>query len=272
MDFAELARLPDERLDLLTGALLIAKDAYPALDLVRETARIEELATPVRALALSRLGAREQARAISDHLYLANGFRGNEADYYDPRNSFMNDVLERKMGIPISLGVLYVEVARRSGVRAHGVSFPGHFLVRVEDVSGSVAIVDPFFRGSVLGPRELTELSRRAVGKAPPESTTLDPAPARTILVRMLANLRGIYASRGDFRALLLVLDRLLDLSPNAVAELRDRGLLSAKLGAPRAAIDDLSRYLRASPNAGDVAEVRRIIGQLERSLPSAAN
>jgi regulator of sirC expression with transglutaminase-like and TPR domain len=272
VDFAELARQTDDSLDLLTGALLIAKDAYPALDLEREVRRIDELAAPVRALALSRLGAREQARAISDHLYLASGFHGNEADYYDPRNSFLNDVLERKTGIPISLAVLYVEVARRAGVRAQGVSFPGHFLVRVVDVSGSAAIVDPFFRGSVLGQRELGELALRATGKKPLDTRTLAPAPVRTILFRMLANLRGIYASRGDFRALLLVLDRMLDLSPDAASELRDRGLLSAKLGAPRAAIDDLTRYLRGSPNAGDVAEVRRIIGELERSMPAAAN
>jgi regulator of sirC expression with transglutaminase-like and TPR domain len=273
VEFADFARQPDERLDLLQGALLIAKDAYPALDVVEQISRIDELARPIGERGLPGLAARAQARAISDHLYVALGFRGNEADYYDPKNSFLNDVLDRKTGIPISLAVLYIEVARRAGVYARGISFPGHFLVRVEDARGGpAAIVDPFFRGSVLGPNELSEVKRRASEQSGAQSTSLEPAPTRQVLLRMLANLRSIYAGRGDFRALLLVLDRMLDLAPNAAAELRDRGLLTARLGAPRAAIDDLTRYVSSAPNAGDVAEVRRIIGELERSLSPSAN
>jgi regulator of sirC expression with transglutaminase-like and TPR domain len=273
VEFENYARQSDDRLELLTGALLIAKDAYPALDLVMQARRIDELATPLGQRGLEQRSAAEQARALSDHIYLSLGFHGNERDYYDPRNSFLNAVLDRRTGIPISLAVLYIEVARRVGVRATGVSFPGHFLVRVESPrSAPPAIVDPFFRGSVLGPRELEELHLRATGKSVAVSSSLEPAPTRVVLLRMLANLRGIYGARGDFRALLLVLDRMLDLAPNAAAELRDRGLLSAKLGAPRAAIDDLTRYLQVAPNAGDVGEVRRIIGELERSLSASAN
>lgn len=258
-------------MDLLLGALLIAKGAYPALDVRAQIARIDELAAPLAPLPLRRLRAREQARAISDHLYVVTGFHGNQADYYDPRNSFLNDVLDRKTGIPISLAIVYIEVARRAGVDARGIGFPGHFLVRVEDPHGeSPAIVDPFFRGSVLGEHELREVGRRASDQGHPASFA--PSPTRHVLLRMLANLRSIYASRGDFRALLLVLDRMLDLAPDAAAELRDRGLLTARLGAPRAAIDDLTRYVSSAPHAGDVAEVRRIIGELERSLSSAAN
>lgn len=273
MSFAEFARQPDDRLDLLLGALLIAQGAYPSLDIAAQMQRVDALARPIAGSGIERRSAREQARALSDHLYVVQGFHGNEADYYDPKNSFLNDVLDRKTGIPISLAVVYIEVARRVGVHARGISFPGHFLVRVEDRWGSPpAIVDPFFRGSVLGAREIEEVSRRAAGRGHSDATRLDPAPTRLVLLRMLANLRSIYASRGDFCALLLVLDRMLDLAPNAVSELRDRGLLTAKLGAPRAAIDDLTRYVSASPQAGDAAEVRRIIGELERSLSPGAN
>jgi regulator of sirC expression with transglutaminase-like and TPR domain len=273
VDFAEYARQSEERQELLTGALLIAKDAYPALDLELQARRIDELAAALVGRGLARRNAPEQARALSDHLYSSLGFHGNERDYYDPRNSFLNEVLDRRTGIPISLGVLYIEVARRIGVHASGVSFPGHFLVRVEAAgAGRPAIVDPFFRGSVLGPRELEELHLRATGKSAATSSALEPASTRLVLLRMLANLRGVYSARGDFRALLVVLDRMLELAPHAAPELRDRGLLSAKLGAPGAAIDDLSRYLRVSPNAGDVAEIRRIIGELERSLSASTN
>ncbi len=271
VEFADFARQPDERLDLLLGALLIAQGAYPGLDVPAQIARIEQLAAPIAGLGLARLRASEQARAISDHLYVVSGFHGNQADYYDPRNSFLNDVLDRKTGIPISLAVVYIEVARRAGVDARGIGFPGHFLVRVEDRhGGGAAVVDPFFRGSVLGPNELREVGRRASEQG--QLPSFAPSSTRQVLLRMLANLRSIYAGRGDFRALLLVLDRMLDLAPDAAAELRDRGLLTARLGAPRAAIDDLTRYVSSAPNAGDVAEVRRIIGELERSLSSGAN
>ena len=148
-DFATFAALPDERMDVLVGALLIAKDEYAGLDVERERARFDAIAAPVGRL--EGYGAEEQATKLAEHLFSALGFRGNADEYYDPRNSFLNDVLDRLLGIPISLSLLYAEVARRTGVQASGVGFPGHFLVRIERESSDPLIVDPFNSGRVVG-------------------------------------------------------------------------------------------------------------------------
>ncbi len=275
MELSELAAVPDEHLDLLTGAILIARDAYPALDVDRELARMAELAAPLVDQHLSdRPGAR-QADAIGAYLFEELGFRGNDADYYDPRNSFLNDVLDRRLGIPITLGLVYMEVARRAGVVTHGVNFPGHYLVRIEHPRrGEPLIVDPFNGGALLDRAALAGLLERTTsGHRRLDASMIAPASARQTLLRMLMNLRAIYATRADYARLLVVLDRIVDLSPDAATEVRDRGLLSARLGALQAAVSDLRAYVRSAPHAGDVAEVRRIIDQLElRGAASAPN
>ncbi len=267
MDFHTYVAQPDEDLDLLTGALLIARDAYPGLDLDAQKRRLGLLAAPLAGRGLERAPLLMQAAAIGEYLYDTCGFRGNREDYYDPRNSFVNEVIERRLGIPLTLAVVYIEVARRIGVRARGIGFPGHFLVRVEDPDRDEAvIVDPFGAGAVLDRDDLQALLRQGDGgRLELSLSMLTPTPTRHVLARMLMNLRGIYATRGDYPRLLLVLDRLIDLIPDVANEVRDRGLLWAKLGAPQAAIDDLNRYLETLPHAGDVAEVRRLIDQLER-------
>ncbi len=271
MDFGAYAAQPDEALDLLHGALLIAQDEYPLLDLHAQAARIDALASPLRDAGVGAMPIGDQVAALAEHLFERSGFRGNDEDYYDPRNSFLNDVLDRALGIPITLAVVYTEVASRVGVAARGVGFPGHFLVRVEPRDGGdPLIVDPYYGGGVLDESALQKLLERAGGGRPFSDALLEPAPARMVLVRMLMNLRGIYASRGDYPRLLVVLDRIVDLLPDAARELRDRGLLSARLGAPEAAMDDLRHYVRLAPHAGDVAEVRRIIDQLEQRHDAA--
>jgi regulator of sirC expression with transglutaminase-like and TPR domain len=264
VDFRQYAAQSDDRLELLAGALLIARDAYPGLDFDAQEARLDELALPLRQRHIDQLPAALQARAIGDHLFIRNGFRGNASNYYDTRNSFLNDVLDRKTGIPISLTVLFVEVARRAGVRARGVGFPGHFLARVDDSDGSV-IVDPFAGGVTLTRRDLIQLLQRAAGNMRFQEAMLEPAPNRHIVARMLMNLRGVYAAIGDYPRLLLVLDRLIDLMPDVTDELREYGYLCAKLGAPQAAIEHLQRYLGVLPNAGDVQEVRSVLARLEQ-------
>ena len=271
MDFKNYAAQADEELELLTGALLIARDAYPGLDLSEQRTRIDTLAAPLIERGVAALPPRLQARALADHLCLHNGFRGNREDYYDPRNSFLCDVLERKLGIPISLSIIFVEVARRAGVDARGVGFPGHFLLRIDGADETV-IVDAFESGAILERADLSELLSRSGGKLTFKDEMLAPTPVRHILARVLMNLRGIYAARAAYPSLLLVLDRLIDLLPEATDELRDRGYLCAKLGAPAAAIADLSRYVEAFPHAGDVIEVRRVIAELERARSKSAN
>ena len=272
--FEQLAALPDECIDVATGAALMARDAYGALDVERLIGRFDELAAPLVSRNLVALSPEEQANALSTYLYEQVGFRGNEQDYYDPKNSLLPDVLDRKLGIPISLALVYSEVARRVGVRARGVSFPGHFLVRVDAPlrEDQPVAVDPFFAGRILDEPSLQKLLARAL----PSQTFavaehLAPAAPRSMLVRMLINLKWIYATRGDFARALLALDRIISLNPDSVPALRERGLLAARLGSVEAARADLARLLELVPQAPDAGSIRQRLEEL-RSKVSVLN
>jgi regulator of sirC expression with transglutaminase-like and TPR domain len=264
--FEQLAALPDECVDAATGAALIARDTYGRLDVDRVLARLDDLAAPLAARDLASLPPEDQADAISAYLYTTLSFRGNEQDYYDPRNSLLPDVLDRQLGIPITLALVYCEVARRVGVRARGVSFPGHFLVRVDarEREDAPVAVDPFFGGRRLDEPGLKKLLERS---APSQKLVvaehLAPATARTMLVRMLINLKWIHATRGDFARALLALDRIISLVPDSVPALRERGMLAARLGANEAARADLSRLLELVPQAADAGSIRQRLEEL---------
>ncbi len=272
--FEQLAALPDECIDVATGAALIARDAYGPFDVERLLARLDELAAPLAGRDLASLSPEAQADAVSAHLYETHGYRGNEADYYDPRNSLLPDVLDRKLGIPITLALVFCEVAQRVGVRARGVSFPGHFLVRVDarEREDAPVAVDPFFGGRRLDEAGLKKLLERA---APSQTLAVEdqlaPATPRTMLVRMLINLKWIYATRGDFARALLALDRIISLMPDSVPALRERGMLAAKLGIHEAARADLSRLLELVPQAADAGSIRQRLEEL-RGKPSVLN
>jgi len=276
--FEQLAERGDD-IDVALGAALIARDVYGSLDVPRLLGRFDELALPLLGQGLGTKGAREQAQAVSAHLYGTLGFAGNVADYYDARNSLLPDVLERRMGIPISLALVYCEVARRVGVDARGVSFPGHFLVRVMKnprlAADEDALVDPFFEGKVLDQESLAALVARVSGQAASEASLrpemLAPATGRTVLTRWLMNLRGVYLSRGDLPRAMLVVDRLVSLSPRDRNLLRDRGMLAARLGAVGAAREDLMRALSMDPTGEGAAELRDALEKLE-AKPSRAN
>jgi regulator of sirC expression with transglutaminase-like and TPR domain len=268
--FEQLALLPDERIDVATGAALIARDAYARLDLDRLSARFDEMAAPLIARGAAARPVEEQVQLVSSLLYEELGFRGNEQDYYDPKNSLLPDVLDRRLGIPITLALVYCEVARRAGIRARGVSFPGHFLVRVDEASHDLSpvAVDPFFGGRRLDEPALQKLLERAT----PAQTLvvaehLAPASARTMLVRMLINLKWIYATRGDFARALLALDRIICLTPDSVPALRERGLLAARLGAVEAARADLTRLLELVPQAPDASSIRKQLEELRAKV-----
>jgi regulator of sirC expression with transglutaminase-like and TPR domain len=279
VEFGDYARSNDDSLDLLTGALLIARDAHPSLDLGEQRARLDALAKPLEGRGLSGLPPSVQARLLSDYLYVVRGFHGAKADYYNPQNSFLNEVLDRKTGIPITLAVVYIEVARRLGVDAVGVGFPGHFLVRLAARPGDPGsarnepvLVDPFHQGRLLDSHALEQLLRQAKVRAPLSSDMLEPARTRHIVARMLMNLRGIYASRGDGPRLLLTLDRLIDLLPDLSSELVERAQLYEQLGAPSAALADYERYLAAEPDAADSKLVHEAIARLKRALQTRSN
>jgi regulator of sirC expression with transglutaminase-like and TPR domain len=262
VDFSRFATKRGGDLDVLTGALLIARDAYPDLDFGHAVARLDMLAWDIGSL--SGADVRTQAKELGHHLYERHGFRGNSDDYYDPRNSFINEVLERRLGIPISLALVYTEVARRVGVRARGINFPGHFLVRIDgDPGQKTCIIDPFNQGRIMSKQALIRMLHRADRDMSFDESLLAPAGTRDVLVRFLTNLRAIYTSAHDLGRLMVVLSRLTELSPNSAIYVRDRGLAAAKLGAARAAISDFQRYLELSPNAEEAPEVRQLIDRL---------
>ena len=191
--FAHVARRPDAELDLARAALMIAEPEYPSLDVARYIEALDELGAEARIMVQASPGRPPIAQVLK-LIYDELGFHGNADDYYDPRNSFLNEVIDRRMGIPITLAVLVLEIARRAGVEARGVSFPGHFLVRVEPRQ----FVDPF-DGRILNAQGLRQLAARATGQAQdPDPRLLEPVPKKQILLRMLNNLRAIWANRGD--------------------------------------------------------------------------
>jgi regulator of sirC expression with transglutaminase-like and TPR domain len=265
--FEELSSLPDDAIDVAVGAALIARDVHAGLDAKGVVEKLDEMAAPLAGEGLSHATAEHQAARLAAHIFGTLGFRGNEKDYYDPRNSLLSDVIERRMGIPITLAIVYCEIARRVGVPAHGVGFPGHFLVRIEratDPGGDPLFIDPFYGGRSLDEAALTRMVSRALGhdsRLLPEH--LAAASSRAILMRVLTNLKAIYLQRGDNARAHLALDRIVTLAPNAAGALKERGLVAAKLGAAEAAREDLSRVLELDPSASDAATIRAHLAKL---------
>jgi regulator of sirC expression with transglutaminase-like and TPR domain len=276
--FEDLAALPDHAIDVALGAAFIARDAYGGLDVARVLSQIDAIAAPLASEGLARMAAQEQVARLSAHLYGTLGFRGNEKDYYDPRNSLINEVLDRRMGIPITLAIVYCEVAHRLGIPASGVGFPGHFLVRVETPEPTAAprgaiFIDPFYGGRALDESALTRMAARALGQEgalKPEH--LAAASPRAILVRVLTNLKAIYLQRGDQARAHLALDRIVTLAPDSAGALKERGLVAAKLGAAEAAREDLARVLELDPSASDAAAIRAQLAKVTAAAGRSLN
>lgn len=238
--------------DLLPAALAIARVEYPALEARPYIDRIDEMG--VRAAA--RLGelsvhSSEAVTAFNEFLYEEEGFTGNRAQYEDPRNSFLNEVIDRRTGIPLTLAVIYLEVARRAGLSISGVNFPGHFLLRsVPGAIGHELIIDPFHGGALLSEVDCRQLLRNHLGdEAAFDSSLLAPATRHDIIVRMLVNLKRLYVRMRSFPQARFVSTLLLSADPSATSELRDRGLLAYHLEDFSSALKDLEEYLRLSPS-----------------------
>ncbi len=269
--FAELLARDEAEIDLARACLLIAADAYPGLDVDGYLGEIERLAARLRGRLAPGGGTEERVLALNEFLFDDLGFSGNAGNYYDPRNSFLNEVLDRRTGIPITLSVLYLELGRRIGLELEGVSFPGHFLVRLR-VRGAMLVLDPFSGGEALSETDLRERLQRvipegAAGGVPVDALPLDPflepANKRQILARLLRNLKGIYREADKPQRLLEVLNRMLVVSPEAHGELRERGLLYHKLECYRAALKDLQEYTALEPEAPDIDDVRAKLVEL---------
>lgn len=268
--FSELLAGDHEDFGLVEACLLIAQDAYPRLDVDHYLGEIERMAARLRGRLPPAVDAEGKVIALNQFLFEDLGFSGNADDYYDPRNSYLNEVIERRSGIPISLSILYMEIGRKIGLPLEGVSFPGHFLVRLR-LRGSTLVLDPFSGGAPLSERDLRKLLRRVIagsGRAGLRSAAdvagelpldqfLEPAGHRQILARLLRNLKSIYREKDEPQRLLQIINRTLIVSPEEHAELRDRGYLYERLEAFRAALRDLSDYLERDPEAADADEVR---------------
>jgi regulator of sirC expression with transglutaminase-like and TPR domain len=258
--------------ELAPAAFAIARVEYPGLDPAPYLALLDEMGDA----ATARLGSsgeptEDALRSFNEFFYDELGFTGNRERYDDPRNSFLNEVLTRRTGIPISLAVVYLEVARRAGLRVAGINFPGHFLLRAPvtgphagtTLRGDALIVDPFHRGALLSEADCRELLRQHVGDdAAFDRTLLDPATRTQIVVRILVNLKRLYVRMRSFPQARFISDLLLAADPSAILELRDRGLLAYHLQDFAGALRDLEAYLRLLPKqsaglADDVAAFR---------------
>ena len=266
--FRELIDRPDEQIDLAEAALLIAKNANQKLDVGRYLARIDQLADALFARLPSPSSDAESILALNRFLFEEQGFGPNLEDYYDLRNSFLNEVLERRVGIPISLSVVYMEVGRRIGLELRGVSFPGHFLVKCKLSEGTV-ILDPYGRGISLNLHDLQQRLRGARGGEVSRAIVagmLVSANKKEILGRMLHNLKAIYLERRDHDHALSVMEWLIALGPTDAAQVRERGLLYLQLECFRAALDDLQQYLTLAPGADDADEIRHRVLHLRQT------
>ena len=274
MDGAEASRrlllrlVEREPVDLARAALAIAREEYPDLDEPRYLRLLDQLAAGAQAGLPPGSRPERKVGRLNAYLFHELGFKGNSGDYYDPRNSFLNEVLDRRTGIPLTLSLVYMEVGRRCGLPVQGVGFPGHFLCKVQ-LDGGELVVDPFHRGELLGIEDLKKRLAATVG----EQVKFDPqllqaAKPREILVRMLQNLRALYSERHDAARALSAVDRLLLLAPDNGRALRERALLYEKLGGLAAAAKDLERAIELEPAAPDAPALRAHLRKLRDSSP----
>ena len=263
----------DASLSVLEAAIAIAHDDFPALDSQAVLAEVDALAARLKVRIASDAAPMQRLRLLNRFFFQELGFAGNVNDYYDPKNSYVHAVLQTRRGIPITLAVLYLEIAGLIGLTVQGVSFPGHFLVKARMPQGEV-VIDPF-TGQSMSREALDALlvpyRRRegAAGAQMPLSLFLAAASSREIIARMLRNLKEIHRTNDEPARLHAVLERLVILLPDDWIERRDRGLVAARLGAVTAAVADLSAYLENVPQAGDRSAVAERLIELGHGDPS---
>ncbi|MEX2524128.1 MAG: tetratricopeptide repeat protein [Gammaproteobacteria bacterium] len=257
-----------ENINLVDGALLIASNEYPQLDIPAYRSRLESMARELQVQVDVCRNASDMIDTVNRYLFEEQGFAGNLASFNDPRNSFLNDVLDRKLGIPLTLSILYMEMGNRVGLPVRGVAFPGHFLVKVA-LEGEDVVLDPFSRGLVLDRQELHQRLRHFTDSYRSErklEQLLVPAGNRDILLRMLRNLKNVYFEAEDYEHALEMVNFMLVLAPDNVGEIRDRAYIHDQLDCFRDAIDDYQRYLMLSPGADDISYIQSRLTDLKQS------
>jgi regulator of sirC expression with transglutaminase-like and TPR domain len=254
-------------IDLCEAAFWIAAEEYPYLDVERSLERIRLISGEGARRVYELANPFERLDGISTYLFQELGFRGNDDDYNDPRNSYLNEVLDRRLGIPLTISILFVEIAKAAGFDARGVGLPGHFVIRAS-FEGRTILVDPYHVGRVITEEDCIDLIKRTTGRPSLfRRELLRGIDERGTLARMLLNLKHIYLKREDYARALSMVERLLLIAPNDSSEIRDRGFLNAHLGRPSAAVADLESYLTIAPDAPDIDSVRGRVLWLRRRL-----
>jgi regulator of sirC expression with transglutaminase-like and TPR domain len=262
--FAAMVEQPEQAIDLASAALLIAAEEYPQLVLEPYLRRLDLLAERVRDRLANETAPVLVLQDVSRVLFSEEGFHGNQEDFFDPRNSFLNDVLDRRIGVPITLSIIYLEVGWRLGLPLEGVNFPAHFLVRYRGEALRL-LIDPFQNGLVRFEDEAQELLDHAYGgRVKLRAEFLRAATRKDILARLLANLKSIYRNHHDDARALNTIERILLVRPDSVEDVRERGMTLVRLGREAEAIPALREYLQRMPAAADAASVRRLLEQLE--------
>lgn len=266
-EFEAMVRRPDAEIDLAAAYLMVAEDEYPLLDIASYLRRLDRMGEEVRDLVGAERHPSTVAVALVRYLFRDLGFEGAADEYFDPRASYLNEVMDRRKGIPISLSIVYMEVARRAGFQVDGVGLPGHFIVKHPQPGGDL-FVDPFNRGAVLSredcAQKVGEIYNGAVAFEP---YMLGAVTKRQILARAIHNLKTIYAAGRQREKALAMVEFLLILAPWDLEEIRDRGMLRFQLGDAEGAIADLETYLQYSLGAGDAEKVRSSVRAIRRVL-----
>ncbi len=265
--FAEL--VSREHFDLAEASLLLAQDAYPDIDVPGYLGRLDEIAAAIRRRLAGDAFAEQKVLALNYYLFNELRYSGNIDDYYDPRNSYLNEVMERRTGIPITLSIMYLEIGKRIGLNLKGISFPGHFLVKLSVKRGEL-VLDPFTGGEAQSETDLRQRLAQVLPSGQAESAKLErylePATPRQIIARVLRNLKNIYLQTQKLEPALAVMHRMLLVVPESAEELRDRGLLYQQLECFRPALSDLQNYLRRRPDAPDATEIHGKIVELKQA------
>ncbi len=254
----------DEAASLERAALYIAQEEYPDLQVELYLQTLDSFALEVQKRLPTQPYPLKLIQTLNQYLYHDLQFTGNTAEYYDPRNSFLNDVLDRRTGIPITLSLVYLAIARRLNFPMAGVGMPGHFLIR-PTLEGMELFVDAFHQGELLFLQDCQERLALQGYSESALAAVLAPMPPQKFLVRMLTNLKMIYLNQGDMLRGLAAIDRILLIFPNASLELRDRGILHYRLNRLTLARQDLETYLTLEPAATDTLAVKQLLQQIRQ-------
>ncbi|MBI4306181.1 MAG: transglutaminase family protein [Chloroflexi bacterium] len=262
--FERALSVPDADIDLALASLWIAAEEYPGLDVVQYLGRIALLGERAKPKVRRARTPYDGIYALNEVLFDEEGLRGNKNEYYDPRNSYISDVLERKLGIPIAICVIYMEVARRAGLRLRGIGIPGHFVLRAGEGQAEI-YVDCFDRGGLLTKRECATITRNSLGAGVDVEGHLAPYTNRAILRRALTNLKAIYLKQSDLPKALAAAERIKVVEPNLWDNLADLAKIHAKMGRFQAAAEMLAEYVERAPESNDLASARETLRQLRQ-------